>query len=150
MASTASADSPNVSAFSANADAAEPKSSSTPPSAGPRTIPAPVTAERAALAPGRSGSSTRRGVTAATHATYGAVPAVATAAITGARTMGRWNAATAASRTIIPIRARSQVIMMRRRSNRSASTPPSGPSRTTGTTRAAVVTPAHRAEWVRW
>ena len=88
-------------------------------------------------------------MTAATHATYGAAAAVATAAITGASTMGSWNAARAASRIISPIRARSQAIMMRRRSNRSASTPPSGPSATTGTTRAAVVTPAHTAEWVR-
>ena len=149
MASTASADSPKVSAFSANADAGDPRSSSTPPSAGPRTMPAPVTAERAALAPGRSASSTTCGVTAATHGMYGAAAAVAAAAITGASTMGNWNAATAASRTMSPIRARSHMIMMRRRSNRSASTPPSGPSTTTGTTRAAVVTPAHSAEWVR-
>ena len=58
-------------------------------------------------------------------------------------------AATAASRSMSATRARSQMIMMRRRSNRSASTPPTGPRTTTGTTRAAVVTPAHTAEWVR-
>ena len=43
----------------------------------------------------------------------------------------------------------SQVIMTRRRSNRSATTPPSGPRTTIGITRAAVVIPAHSAEWVR-
>ena len=43
----------------------------------------------------------------------------------------------------------SQVIMTRRRSNRSATTPPSGPRATIGITRAAVVIPAHSAEWVR-
>ena len=112
-------------------------------------MPAPVTADRAALAPGRSASSTTRGVTAATHGRYGAAAAVAAAAITGASRMGSRAAATAASRSMSPIRARSQTIMMRRRSNRSASKPPTGPSATMGTTRAAVVTPAHSGEWVR-
>ena len=149
MASTASADSPKVSAFSANAAAGAPRSSSTPPSAGPTMMPAPVTADRAALAPGRSASSTTRGVIPATHGRYGPAAAVAAAAITGASTIGSRTAATAASRTMSPIRARSQAIMMRRRSNRSASTPPSGPIATIGTTRAAVVTPAHSDEWVR-
>ena len=97
MASTASADSPKVRALSANANAGEPRSSSTPPSAGPRMMPAPATADRAALAPGRSASSTRRGVTAATHGRYGAAAAVAAAAITGASTIGSRAAATAAS-----------------------------------------------------
>ena len=43
----------------------------------------------------------------------------------------------------------SEVIMTRRRSKRSVTIPPSGPSATIGTTRAAVVTPTQRAEWVR-
>ena len=149
MASTARAESPKVRAFKANAAAGEPRNISTPPNAGPRMMLAPPTADRAALAPGRSASSTTRGVTAATHGMYGAAAAVAAAAITGASTMGSPAAATAASRSMSPIRARSQTIMMRRRSNRSASTPPSGPSTTIGTTRAAVVMPAHSAEWVR-
>ena len=75
--------------------------------------------------------------------------AVATAAITGASTIGAWVATKRASRTMRTIRATSQVIMTRRRSKRSATTPPSGPRATTGTTRAAVVIPAHSAEWVR-
>ena len=75
----------------------EPRRSSTPPSAGPRIMPAPVTADRAALAPGRSASSTTRGVTAATHGRYGAAAVVAAAAITGASTIGSPAAATAAS-----------------------------------------------------
>jgi hypothetical protein len=75
--------------------------------------------------------------------------AVATAAITGATTISARVTTKRASRTIRTIRATSQVIMMRRRSKRSATTPPSGPRATTGTTRAAVVIPAHSAEWVR-
>ena len=75
--------------------------------------------------------------------------AVAAAAITGASTIGACMTTNRASSTIRAIRMTSQVIMTRRRSNRSATTPPSGPRTTIGITRAAVVIPAHSAEWVR-
>jgi len=45
-------------------------------------IPAPVTAARAALAPGRSAPATSRGVVAATDGRYGVAAAVASAART--------------------------------------------------------------------
>jgi len=111
---------------------------------------APATADRAALAPGRSASGTSRGVAAETQGRYGVAARVATAAITGAVTIGRRAAATRASTTMSASRMRSQATMTRRRSNRSATTPPSGPSATIGTTRAAVVTPAHSGDCVRW
>jgi hypothetical protein len=46
-------------------------------------------------------------------------------------------------------RARSEAIMIRRRSKRSTTTPPSGPSTTNGTIRAAVAIPAQVEEPVR-
>ena len=150
MTSTQTAEAPNVAAFTANASAGGPSSISTPPSAGPAMIPAPVTAARAALAPGRSAPATSRGVVAATDGRYGVAAAVASAAITGARTTGRFAAATSASASIRASLIRSQATITRRRSKRSATMPPNGPSTTIGTIRAAVVTPAHIADPVRW
>jgi hypothetical protein len=68
------------------------------------------------------------------------------AAITGASRIGGPVAATAASRSMSASRVTSEAIMTRRRSNRPASTPASGPSATNGTIRAVVVTPAHSGE----
>ena len=48
-----------------------------------------------------------------------------------------------------PSLSRSELIMTRRRSYRSAMAPPTGPSTTIGTMRAAVVMPAHSIEPVR-
>ena len=109
-----------------------------------------MTADRAAFAPGRSASRTSLGVTAETHGRYGVPAAVASAAITGASSTGRCAAATRASPSISTSLARSLAIMTPRRPNRSAITPPTGPRTTIGTTRAAVATPAHIADPVRW
>src|ERR1700761_6464199 len=70
---------PKVAALTANATAGDPASSSTPPSAGPTITPVAVTADLAALAPGRSALRTSLGVTAETHGREGAPAAVARA-----------------------------------------------------------------------
>ncbi len=85
MASTASADTPKVAAFTKKASAGEPSNSRTPPSAGPAMSAALEMADRVAFAPGRSASGTSRGVTAETAGRYGAAAMVAAAAISGAR-----------------------------------------------------------------
>lgn len=106
-------------------------------------------AERAALAPGRTASGTSRGVVAATHGEYGLAATVASPARTGASTIGSPVAATVASPSMAPRRIRSEAIIVRRRSQRSARTPPSGPMTTIGATRAAVVTATQVVECVR-
>ena len=74
---------------------------------------------------------------------------VATAAITGTTTIGSPAAAAAASATMSAARTKSAPIINTRRSRRSAMTPPSGPKRTIGSTRAAVVSATHVPECVR-
>ena len=148
--STQAAATPNVSALTANARAGEPSSSSTPPSAGPAMMPRAVTADLAAFAPGRSASRTRRGVVAEVAGRYGAPAAVASAASTGTTTIGKRAAAASASASISTSLIRSQATITRRRSNRSAIAPPTGPKTTIGMTRAAVATPAQSADPVRW
>jgi hypothetical protein len=72
--------------------------------------------ERAALAAGRSASSTSRGVVAATAGGYGLEAAVASAAITGARITGRPAAATSASASMSAMRIASDASITLRRS----------------------------------
>ena len=77
--------------------------------------------------------------------------AVASAAITGASSTGRSRRRDQGQRRSISTSlARSLAIITPRRPNRSATTPPTGPRTTIGTTRAAVATPAHSADPVRW
>ena len=71
------------------------------------------------------------------------------AARIGARTIGAPAKATRASAPIEAARRTSERIITTRRSWRSASTPPSGPSTTSGTMRAAVVIPTQTVEPVR-
>ena len=89
-------------------------------------------------------------MTAATQGRYGVPAAVASAAITGASSTGSRAAATRASAAIRTSLARSLAIITPRRPKRSAITPPTGPSATSGITRAAVAAPAHSADPVRW
>ena len=125
-------------------------SSTIAPSAGPATIAAwPIPARRA-CARGSSESATRRAVHAATQGGSTTPIAVAAAAISGARITGRPTAATAASPTISTALAMFDAMISRRRSQRSASTPPIGPRTTTGSTRPAVVSATQVADPVRW
>jgi hypothetical protein len=91
----------------------------------------------------------RRGVDLAAQAGCGLAPAVASAANTGASTTGSCQAAATASPIIVTARTRSEPIMTSRRSNRSLSMPPIGPSSTMETTHAAVVALTQVAECVR-
>lgn len=86
---------------------------------------------------------------AAVQAGYGAAAPVARPARIGASTTGRPEKATAESASMKTTRSRSEVTITRRRSKRSASTPPSGPKTTIGATRAAVVTASQVALCVR-
>ena len=146
---TATADAMKVTAFNSIAVAGVETTSTRAPSAGPATIAAWPTAARRALARWSSGPGTSRAVLTATHGGTAVPAAVAAAAITGARTIGSPAAATAASATMSATRTRSAPIINLRRSCRSAMTPPSGPRRTMGRTRAAVVSATHVPECVR-
>lgn len=147
--STITAETANVAALIRNAVAGEPSRSSSAPHAGPAMIDADWIIDRAAVAAGRSASSTSRGTVAAAAGGYTADTAVEIPASTGANSTGRPATTTSASSAITPTRSTSEAIIKRRRSYRSARMPPNGPSSTIGSTRAAVVTAVQGAEWVR-
>jgi hypothetical protein len=146
---TATAETANVAALRRIAVAGSASASTTAPSAGPATTaPCPIAA-RSALARCSSSSATSRAVLAATEGEVTVLAAVASAASTGASTIGSPAAATSARPAMSTMRAPSAHTISPRRSYRSARTPPTGPSTTTGRTRAAVVSATHVAEPVR-
>ena len=139
----------NVSALRMIATVGVASASTSAPSAGPTTIAACPIPARQAVARCSSSEGTSRAVVTATDGASTTLAAVAAAAISGASAIGRRVDATAASASISPARITAETISSRRRLQRSASTPPSGPSTTTGNTRAAVVAATQVAEPVR-
>ncbi len=129
-----------MSALITNANVVLPSTSRPAPIAGPRTTARFSTALSSAFAAARSRSPTISGSIATTAGRYAVPAAVEMHATAATRATGPSSWVDAASASISAARTRSETTSTVRRSYVSATTPPSGPKSTYGTSRATVTT----------